>query len=98
MAGRSIEASTNIPLNRLRTKVINLGAALNSKNKNYQRIATGMGWSTWNVGIENKDQDLIKAGIRKRRKKEGIEKAKETRRKNRAKERQEARERLRNIK
>ena len=98
IAGRSIEASTNIPLNRLRTKVINFGAALDSNNKNYQRIATGMGWSTWSVGIENENQDRIKAGIRERRKREGIEKGKETRRKNRAKERQEARERLRNIK
>ena len=97
IAGRSIEASTNIPLNRLRTKVINFGAALDSNNKNYQRIATSMGWSTWNIGIENKDQDRIKAGIKERRKKEGIKKAKETRRKNRLDKKMETAKRLRDI-
>ena len=97
IAGRSIEASTNIPLNRLRTKVINFGAALDSNNKNYQRIATGMGWSTWNIGIENKDQDRIKAGIKERRKIEGIKKAKETRRKNKLDKKMETAKRLRDI-
>ena len=95
--GRSAEAA-NIPLNRLRSKILNIQAALDSNNKNIQRVATGLGWSTWSVGIENEKQDRIKAGIRKRKEREGIEKGKETRRKNRAKERQEARERLRNIK
>ena len=56
-----------------------------------------MGWSTWNIGIENKDQDRIKAGIKERRKKEGIKKAKETRRKNRLDKKMETAKRLRDI-
>ena len=97
VVGRSAEV-VNIPLNRLRTKVLNIQAALDSNNKNIQRVATGLGWSSWSVGIENKDKDLIKEGIKERRKREGIEKGKETRRKNRVKERQEGIDRLSKIK
>ena len=97
VVGRSAEV-VNIPLNRLRTKVLNIQAALDSNNKNIQRVATGLGWSSWSVGIENKDKDLIKEGIKERRKREGIEKGKETRRKNRGEERQEGIDRLSKIK
>tara|TARA_R100001377_G_scaffold7695_1_gene4049 strand:- start:24 stop:902 length:879 start_codon:yes stop_codon:yes gene_type:complete len=81
VVGRSAEV-VNIPLNRLRTKVLNIQAALDSNNKNIQRVATGMGWSTWSVGIENKEQDLIKAGIRGENKEKGYNKSRETKRKN----------------
>ena len=51
----------------------------------------------YRVGIENKDQDRIKAGIKERRKIEGIKKAKETRRKNRLDKKMETAKRLRDI-
>ena len=97
VVGRSAEV-VNIPLNRLRTKVLNIQAALDSNNKNIQRVATGMGWSTWSVGIENKEQDLIKAGIRGENKEKGYNKSRETRRINQAKKRQEGIDRIKDIK
>ena len=92
VVGRSAEVA-NIPLNRLRTKILNIKAALDSNNKNVQRVATGLGWSTWSVGIENKEQDLIKAGIRERNKEEGYEKSAQTRKENRIKKKREILER-----
>jgi hypothetical protein len=48
-----------------------------------QRLATGMGYSPWTVGIEGTKGDiLIKETAKAKRKEEGIIKAKETRREN----------------
>ena len=51
------ESLTNIPVSRAYTKMNNIRAALDSDNKTFERVALGLGWSTWNLGIEN--QELI---------------------------------------
>ena len=49
------EGFTNIPLNRLWRKIENLRASFDSENAWWQRVATGLGWSKWDVGIETKE-------------------------------------------
>ena len=51
------EALTNVPVSRAYTKINNIRAALDSDNKTWERVALSLGWSTWNLGIEN--QELI---------------------------------------
>jgi len=71
-----IEGATNIPVARLHRKVENVRAALNSENEWWQRLAVGLGWSKWDVGIENKEVEAVKEKIKKQ-KKENKKKKKE---------------------
>ena len=49
-----VEGFTNVPLNRLYKKVQNIRAGLDSENEWWQRIAVTLGWSKWDVGIDDK--------------------------------------------
>jgi hypothetical protein len=83
VSGKLVEATTNFPMDRLVNKVENVSQAFNSENTAVQRLATGMGYSPWTVGIEGTKGDiLIKETAKAKRKEEGILKAKETRREN----------------
>ena len=44
-------AFTNVPADRLMTKVQNVGGALNSDYEAWQRVAMLFGYSKWNLGI-----------------------------------------------
>lgn len=78
-----IASVANIPLNRAIDELNAISEALDNRNTMYQRIALAAGWRQWDVGAQNEEHDLIKTTATEKRKKEGIEKAKETRRKNR---------------
>ena len=55
-SGASItSAALNIPLDRLYIKSENVKDAMNSEYENWQRIAMLMGYSKWNLGIENEE-------------------------------------------
>jgi len=49
-----IEAITNIPLNRLYNKTLNIRQSLNNQHEAYQRVLMFSGWSQWNIGIDEK--------------------------------------------
>jgi len=83
VGGKLVEATTNFPMDRLVNKVENVSQAFNSDNTAVQRLAVGMGYSPWTVGIEGTKGDiLIEETAKAKRKEEGIIKAKETRREN----------------
>ena len=86
IAGSLIEGTTNIPMNRLVSKVENMSEALDSRNATWQRVASALGWKPYAIGVPNEEQDLIKAGAKVRKKAEGLEKAKITRLENKLKE------------
>ena len=46
-----IAAGTNIPIDRVLRKSMNLRAAVDEETKNWQRIALILGWDTWSVGL-----------------------------------------------
>ena len=80
VTGKIVEAGTNIPMDRLVTKINNASEALNSKNTAMQRIMVGLGWSPYSAGIEESAGDKkIREEAKAKRKIEGVEKAKETR-------------------
>jgi hypothetical protein len=80
VSGKLVEVGTNFPMDRLVNKVENVSQAFNSENTAMQRLATGMGYSPWTVGIEGTKGDiLIKETAKATRKEEGIIKAMETR-------------------
>ena len=58
-----------MPVARLYRKVDNVRAALDSENKWWQRTAVGLGWSKWDVGIEDKEVNAVKERIKNNNKK-----------------------------
>jgi len=47
-----VEGLTNVPMNRLITKVNNLREAANSENAPWQRAGVTLGWSAWDLGVD----------------------------------------------
>ena len=71
--GNVVSATVNIPLDRVVKKVNNVRAALDARNEDWQRVATLLGWNTWNVNIPNYAVDEAKEN-RKSKKKKGRKK------------------------
>ena len=81
--GSLVSGTANIPMDRMVDIINGYSEALDSRNTAWQRIALALGWKTWDVGAKNEEHDLIKTEAKTKRKKEGAEKAKETRSKSR---------------
>jgi len=67
-----IEGITNIPVNRLYNKVQNVRQALNNQNSALQRALMFLGWSQYNLGIENKKMEDIKQKVKNKKKKKKV--------------------------
>ena len=63
-----IEAFTNVPVNRLYTKTQNIREALNNKNSTLQRALMFLGWSKYNLGIEDEKIKEVKETIKVKKK------------------------------
>tara|TARA_Y100000361_G_scaffold86862_1_gene77183 strand:+ start:18452 stop:26575 length:8124 start_codon:yes stop_codon:yes gene_type:complete len=72
--GNVVSATTNIPLDRLVTKINNMKEAVDSQHQAWQRIAMAMGWTTWDVGVdpyeETKPLNPFRRQLPKRKKRE----------------------------
>ena len=79
--GNVSSAVFNLPLDRALMEAQAVSEALDSRNTEFQRLALALGWRTWDVNAKNEEFDLIKTEAKAVRKKEGIEKAKKTRKK-----------------
>jgi hypothetical protein len=78
-----VEATTNVPVNRLYNKTQNVRQALNNQNTAFQRVLMFLGWSQYNLDIKNEKIEDIKEKIKseKKKKKKPLTRE-ETRRKN----------------
>jgi hypothetical protein len=80
VAGKLAEATTNLPIDRLVNKIENISQAMNSENQAWQRVAVGVGFTPYSVGIEESKGDVeIRAKAKEIRKEEGLIKSEETR-------------------
>jgi flagellar biosynthesis GTPase FlhF len=80
VTGKILEAGTNLPMDRLVNKIENVSQAMNSQNQAWQRVAVGLGFTPYSVGIEESKGDLdIRAKAKANRKEEGKIKSKATR-------------------
>ena len=59
-----VEGLTNVPVARLLRKVENVRSALESENAWWQRVALGLGWSKWELGIEDAEVQEVKNRIK----------------------------------
>ena len=63
-SGASItSAALNIPLDRLYIKSENVKDAMNSEYENWQRIALMMGYTKWNLGLEDEEGSNDSGGL-----------------------------------
>ena len=71
-----VEATTNVPLNRLNNKTQNVRQSLNNQHSALERVLMFSGWSQWNLGVENEKMKDIKERVKgkksKKRKTKGI--------------------------
>jgi predicted kinase len=74
-AANVVSATTNVPLDRLVTKVNNLKGAIDAENETWQRIALFMGYNRWDLGMD-KPKAVIEAKKVVKEKKKVIAKAK----------------------
>ena len=80
VTGKLVEATTNLPADRLVNKIENVSQAMNSKNTALQRVLVGVGFNPYSVGVEESEADQeIRAKAKEIRAEEGKIKAKETR-------------------
>jgi len=70
------QALTNLPLNRLYNKTQNVRQALNNDHSTWERSLMFLGWSQYNLNLENKKMDEIKAEVKVKAKVKSKEKAK----------------------
>jgi len=85
--GNLVGGFTNIPLDRVVKKANNVVAALDERNAIWQRLALVWGWAKWDVNAApNEMHEQIKIKAKEKRKQEGIEKGKITRKENKIKE------------
>ena len=68
-----IESTTNVPLNRLYNKTMNVRESLNNQHSAFERALLFGGWSKWNLGIEDveKSKKKQKFGNKKKKSKYG---------------------------
>ena len=83
IGAKILSAGPNIPLDRAYQTIKNISDSFNQEYETWQRVLLALGWSSWDLGIENHEHELIKTTAKDARRKEGYKKAAETRRKNR---------------
>ena len=82
--GKLASAAFNIPADRLFSKINNLTLASKSYTDAWQKIALISGWPGWSINAKNEEHEIIKKTGAKERKRLGIEKAKQSRKKSSA--------------
>jgi len=66
--GSTLEATLNIPLERALAEIDALIEMTDQRNSAMERIALGLGWRTWDVGVRNEEHDQIKVEAKERKK------------------------------
>jgi len=65
-----VQTFTNLPLNRLYNKTQNVRQALNNDHSAWERSLMFLGWSQYNLDLENKKMEDIKEKIKSKKKKD----------------------------
>ena len=75
MIGSLSAATLNLPLDRAVDEVNSITEALDTRNTQWQRIALGLGWRSWDTGVKIEEHDLIKTKAKAARKEAGKDKS-----------------------
>ena len=61
-------AAFNVPLDRVLTKITNIKAMAEQDTEAWQRIALGLGYNTWDLGIKDKEIEAAKRSAKRNQK------------------------------
>ena len=61
-------AAFNVPLDRVLTKITNIKAMAEQDTEAWQRIALGLGYNTWDLGIKDKEIEAAKRSAKRKKK------------------------------
>ena len=61
-------AAFNVPLDRILTKITNIKAMTEQDTEAWQRIALGLGYNTWDLGLEDKEIEAAKRSAKRKKK------------------------------
>jgi len=67
VTGNILEAVANVPLARLMNKAANIELAMQEGLEPWQRAALVLGWSKWDVGVEDVELEEAKEAAREER-------------------------------
>tara|TARA_R100000808_G_C2154613_1_gene165723 strand:+ start:645 stop:9911 length:9267 start_codon:yes stop_codon:yes gene_type:complete len=67
-SAKIIEGVTNVPLARIMKKRRNVQEVLDGRNQWWQRVAHGLGWSSWDLGTEWEELDILKDEVKLKKK------------------------------
>ena len=62
-----VEGFTNAPLNRLYNKTQNIRQSFNNEHSAWERMLMFLGWSQYNLGLENKEIEEVKRKIKRKK-------------------------------
>lgn len=88
IVGNLVEATTNIPLARLISKIDNIDEAIRGDHEMWKRAAMILGWNKWSIGVKDADVEAAKAEV-KEDKAEASRKKKEEKKEQDREEREE---------
>ena len=87
VVGNLVEASTNIPLARTVRKAQQIQEAVSGNHDAWKRAALVMGWSKWDIGVEDEDIKKARAEVKQEKaEKKKAEKAAKKKEKEEAKQ------------
>jgi len=73
--GSTLEAGLNIPLERTLAEIDAIMEMTDQRNSAMERIALGLGWRTWDIGVPNEEHEQIKVEAKEKKKQERKDKA-----------------------
>ena len=77
VVSNTVEATTNFPMNRVHTKLLNIEGSLDNNYEYWQRIFMFAGWNKWNLGAEDYEIKEVKEQIKERTKQDKKERKKQ---------------------
>ena len=67
---------TNLPVNRMYNKMLNIKESLDTENSTLQRVMLFLGWSKWNLNIKDTEMEELKEKIKEDKKQQRKTKSK----------------------
>jgi hypothetical protein len=65
-----VEGATNVPLDRIRAKLVNVREAFVGDHEMWQRVALALGWSKWDVNVKDAEVEEARKQVKENRKEE----------------------------
>ena len=66
--GKTVSAFTNVPLDRVLRLYDNTRTALAEETETWQKVALLLGWSSWDLGIEEVENKVLKPKVKRTKK------------------------------